>query len=196
MFDRKMLLIKERVGFLKFVDTFDIYDPATGAQVGIARERTAVWLKLLRLLINKRLLPTRVEVRERDDTPVLMTLRRGFATSFATASAPARAGMPTACCSCRAGSTPRSSPPASRATDAQLPASICGWRDAAATRRTMRAASRKGSAIRCGSRCRAWRMWICRGRWRRTCLIRPGMALSRRSRHAHAAVRMISARPR
>jgi len=79
MFDRKMLLIKERIGFLKFVDTFDIYDPATGAQVGIARERTAVWLKLLRLLINKRLLPTRVEVRERDDTPVLMMLRRGFA---------------------------------------------------------------------------------------------------------------------
>ncbi len=77
MLDRKMLLIKERVGFLKFVDTFDIFDPVTGAQIGIARERTGLALKLLRLLINKRLLPTRVEVRERDDTPVLMTLRRG-----------------------------------------------------------------------------------------------------------------------
>jgi hypothetical protein len=77
MLDRKMLLIKERVGFLKFVDTFDIFDPMTGAQIGIARERTGLALKLLRLLINKRLLPTRVEVRERDDTPVLMTLRRG-----------------------------------------------------------------------------------------------------------------------
>jgi uncharacterized protein YxjI len=78
MFDRKTLLIKERVGFLKLADTFDIYDPATGAQVGIAREKAGIWLKLLRLLINKRLLPTRVEVRERDDTPVLMTLRRGM----------------------------------------------------------------------------------------------------------------------
>jgi hypothetical protein len=77
MFDRKTLLVKERVGFLKFVDTFDIHDPVTGAQIGIAREKTSILLKLLRLLINKRLLPTRVEVRERDDTPVLMTLRRG-----------------------------------------------------------------------------------------------------------------------
>jgi hypothetical protein len=77
MFDRKTLLVKERVGFLRFVDTFDIHDPLTGAQIGIAREKTSIPLKLLRLLINKRLLPTRVEVRERDDTPVLMTLRRG-----------------------------------------------------------------------------------------------------------------------
>ena len=77
MFDRKTLLVKERVGFLRFVDTFDIHDPVTGAQIGIARENTSIVLKLLRLLINKRLLPTRVEVRERDDTPVLMTLRRG-----------------------------------------------------------------------------------------------------------------------
>jgi len=77
MFDSKTLLVKERVGFLRFVDTFDIHDPLTGAQIGIARENTSILLKLLRLLINKRLLPTRVEVRERDDTPVLMTLRRG-----------------------------------------------------------------------------------------------------------------------
>jgi uncharacterized protein YxjI len=76
MFDRKTLLVKERVGFLRFIDTFDIHDPLTGAQIGIARENTSIPLKLLRLLINKRLLPTRVEVRERDDTPVLMTLRR------------------------------------------------------------------------------------------------------------------------
>jgi len=77
MFDRKMLLIKERVGFLKFADTFDIYDPITGAQIGIAREKISFLMKVLRLLINKRLLPTSVEVRERDDAPVLITLRRG-----------------------------------------------------------------------------------------------------------------------
>ena len=83
MFERKTLLVKERVGFLRLVDTFDIYDPLTGAQIGIAREKTGILLKLLRLLINKRLLPTRVEVRERDDTPVLMTLRRGASVLFA-----------------------------------------------------------------------------------------------------------------
>jgi uncharacterized protein YxjI len=93
MFDRKTLLVKERVGFLRFVDTFDIYDPATGVQIGIARENTSIVLKLLRLLINKRLLPTRVEVREREDTPVLMTLRRG--ASILTARVSVRDAMDT-----------------------------------------------------------------------------------------------------
>ena len=60
MFKLKTFLVKERVGFLKLVDTFDIYDPATGAQVGIARENISIFVKLLRFLVNKRLLPTTV----------------------------------------------------------------------------------------------------------------------------------------
>jgi uncharacterized protein YxjI len=78
MFKLKTLLVKERVGFFKLVDTFDIYDPATGAQVGIARENIGVVVKVLRLLINKRLLPTTVEVREREDDRVLLTISRGM----------------------------------------------------------------------------------------------------------------------
>jgi len=77
MFKLKTFLVKERVGFLKLVDTFDIYDPATGAQVGIARENIGTIVKLLRFLINKRLLPTTVEVREREDGRVLLTISRG-----------------------------------------------------------------------------------------------------------------------
>jgi hypothetical protein len=69
MLDRKTFLIKERVGFLRLVDTFDIYDPATGAKVGIAREVIGPLLKVLRLLVNKRLLPTLVEVRQ-DERPI------------------------------------------------------------------------------------------------------------------------------
>jgi uncharacterized protein YxjI len=78
MFKLKTFLVKERVGFLKLVDTFDIYDPATGAQVGIARENIGTMVKLLRFLINKRLLPTTVEVREREDGHVLLTISRGL----------------------------------------------------------------------------------------------------------------------
>jgi uncharacterized protein YxjI len=78
MFKLTTFLVKERVGLLKLVDTFDIYDPATGAQVGIARENIGVFLKLLRLLINKRLLPTTVEVRDRDEGRVLLTISRGI----------------------------------------------------------------------------------------------------------------------
>src|SRR5262245_25321337 len=77
MFKLKTFLVKERVGFLKLVDTFDIYDPATGAQVGIARENISIFVKLLRFLVNKRLLPTTVEVREREDSRVLLTISRG-----------------------------------------------------------------------------------------------------------------------
>lgn len=79
MLDRKTFLVKERVGFLKFVDTYDIHDPATGAQIGIARESISPLLKVARLLVNKRLLPTLVEIRERDEGPVLFSIRKGAA---------------------------------------------------------------------------------------------------------------------
>lgn len=76
MFDRKAFLVKERVGFLKLSDTYDIFDPSTGAQIGIAREQIGPLLHVLRLLINKRLLPTVVEVRESEAGPVVLTIRR------------------------------------------------------------------------------------------------------------------------
>ena len=43
MFKLKTFLIKERVGFLKLVDTFDIYDPSTGAQVGSLARTSGSW---------------------------------------------------------------------------------------------------------------------------------------------------------
>jgi uncharacterized protein YxjI len=83
VFDRKAFLVKERVGFLKLSDTYDIFDPSTGAQIGIAREQIGPLLHVLRLLINKRLLPTVVEVRESETGPVVLTIRRS-ATSQVT----------------------------------------------------------------------------------------------------------------
>ena len=77
MFDRKNWLVKERVGFLKLVDTFDIYDPTSGAQLGVATEKVSILVHVLRFLINKRLLPTYVEVREREDGRVILGIRRG-----------------------------------------------------------------------------------------------------------------------
>jgi uncharacterized protein YxjI len=78
MFKLKTFLVKERVGVLKLVDAFDIYDPATGKQVGVAKENVGVLLHLLRLVINKRLLPTVVEVREHEGGRVVLAIRRGF----------------------------------------------------------------------------------------------------------------------
>jgi uncharacterized protein YxjI len=77
MFERKAWLVKERVGFLKLVDTYDIYDPATGAQIGVATEKVSILVHILRFLINKRMLPTSVEVREREDGRVILGMSRG-----------------------------------------------------------------------------------------------------------------------
>jgi uncharacterized protein YxjI len=77
MLDRRTFLIKERVGFLRLADTFDIYDPATGAKVGIASEAIGPLLKVLRFVVNKRLLPTLVEVRQDESGPALLSMHRG-----------------------------------------------------------------------------------------------------------------------
>jgi len=47
-------------------------------QVGVAKENVNVVLKLLRLVVNKRLLPTVVEVSEREGGRVVLAIRRGF----------------------------------------------------------------------------------------------------------------------
>lgn len=94
MFDRKTWLIKERVGFLKLVDTFDIYDPTTGAQIGIAKEQVSILVHILRFLVNKRLLPTYVEVREREDGRVILGIRRGVSLLHAHVTVTNDAGKP------------------------------------------------------------------------------------------------------
>ena len=78
MFDRKTFLVKERVAFFKLGDTFDIYDAAAGSRIGTAREVNSPFLKLLRLIVNKRLLPTTVEVHEDEHEVPLLSIRRGF----------------------------------------------------------------------------------------------------------------------
>jgi len=77
MFDRKAYFVKERVAVLKLTDTFDILDPETKQTIGMAQERISGGLKVLRLLINKRLLPTTVVISEREGGPALLTIKRG-----------------------------------------------------------------------------------------------------------------------
>lgn len=67
MFDLRTFLVKERVGLLKLTDTYDIFDPATNAQVAIAREEIPAFMKILRLLVNKQFLPTTVNIYEGTD---------------------------------------------------------------------------------------------------------------------------------
>ena len=79
MLDRKNFLIKERVGFLKLVGTYDILDPATGSALGTATENISGLLQALRLVISKRMLPTTIEICAGASTsPVLTIKRTGF----------------------------------------------------------------------------------------------------------------------
>lgn len=78
MLDRTTFLIKEQVALLKFVDRYDIYAPETGQPIGFAKEKVHWFTHLLRLLVNKQMLPTRVEVFEKEGCPALLAIRRGI----------------------------------------------------------------------------------------------------------------------
>src|SRR3712207_475275 len=77
MLDLKTYLIKEHVGMLKLVDTYDIFDPESGEQVGQAREEPTTFSKFMRLLISKRLLPTTINVYGAEGGAPFIRLYRG-----------------------------------------------------------------------------------------------------------------------
>ena len=82
MLTRKTYFIREHVGFMKLTDTYDILDPETQDHLGIAKEKAGGFMKLLRLLINKRILPTKVFIYEgsdpNDESKLLFSIQRGF----------------------------------------------------------------------------------------------------------------------
>jgi len=78
MLSRKTFFVKERVGFVKLTDTYDIFDPETQQQLGLAKEEPATWAKYLRLLVNKQLLPTTVNVYQNGDQTPLFSIHRPF----------------------------------------------------------------------------------------------------------------------
>jgi len=81
MLNRTTYFIREHVGMMKLSDTYDILDPETQEPLGIAKEKPGTLIHILRLVINKRLLPTAVYVYEgsdsQDDEKLLFSIRRG-----------------------------------------------------------------------------------------------------------------------
>lgn len=82
MLNRKTYFIREHVGFMKLSDTYDILDPETQAQLGIAKEKPGTLIHVLRFLVNKHFLPTKVFVYEgadhEDESRLLFSIQRGF----------------------------------------------------------------------------------------------------------------------
>ena len=79
LFDRKTYVVKERVGLMKLVSTYDLLDPHSGASIGVAVEEPPGFIKYIRLFMNNHWLPTEVKVYEREGFPPVLTIHRGVA---------------------------------------------------------------------------------------------------------------------
>ena len=79
LFDRKTYVVKERVGLMKLVSTYDLLDAQSGAPIGVAVEEPPGLVKYLRLFMNNHWLPTAVKVYEREGSPPVLTIHRGVA---------------------------------------------------------------------------------------------------------------------
>lgn len=83
MLDRQTYFIREHVGMFKLSDTYDILDPESQEQLGIAKEKPGTLMHVLRLIISKQMLPTAVFVYEgdnhEDESQLLFSIHRGAA---------------------------------------------------------------------------------------------------------------------
>lgn len=75
---RKTFVVKERVGMLKLTDAYDILDPATSQNIGLAKEEPPTWAKWLRLVVEKHRLPTAINIYEHEGQPPVLSIKRGF----------------------------------------------------------------------------------------------------------------------
>jgi uncharacterized protein YxjI len=66
------------VALLKLTDTYDIFDPVTQQQIGVAKEEPPAWAKWLRLVVDKHMLPTTVNIYETEGQPPVASIHRGF----------------------------------------------------------------------------------------------------------------------
>lgn len=78
MLTRNRFFVKEHVGIMKLTDTFDIIDPDTEQQIGIAREEPPGWVKAARLMVSKKFLPNQVNVYEDEQQPPIFSMLKSF----------------------------------------------------------------------------------------------------------------------
>jgi len=82
MLDRTQYFVREHVDFMKLSGKYDILDPRTKTKIGEAAEEIGALVKALRLLIDKKLMPTRFAVYETPDAHtrrLRFSIKRGVA---------------------------------------------------------------------------------------------------------------------
>jgi uncharacterized protein YxjI len=75
---RTTFFVKERISGLRLTDTYDILDPVSSENIGIAKEEPPVWAKWLRLVVKKHMMPTAINVYEAEGQPAALSVTRGF----------------------------------------------------------------------------------------------------------------------
>ncbi len=78
LLDRKTFLIKEQIQFMKLSGTYNIFDPESQQQIGVAKEEPSGFIKFLRLFISKLMLPTKVAVYDQGEPNPIFTMEKPF----------------------------------------------------------------------------------------------------------------------
>lgn len=78
LLDRKTFLIKEQIQFMKLSGTYNIFDPESQQQIGVAKEEPGGFIKFLRIFISKLMLPTKVVVYDREEPGPILTMEKPF----------------------------------------------------------------------------------------------------------------------
>lgn len=78
LLDGRTFFVKEQVDFLRLAGVYDIFDPNTNQQVGVAKEEPGGWIKFLRLLVNKTMLPNTINVYDSSNHSKVIVIRKPF----------------------------------------------------------------------------------------------------------------------
>ena len=76
MLERNTYFIREHVGFMKVLNTYDILDPETQEQIGIAKEEPPSIVSVLKIFMNDKLLPTTINVYEDENSPPVFSIEK------------------------------------------------------------------------------------------------------------------------
>ena len=78
LLEQKVFFVKEQVEFLKLSGTYDIFDPETNRQIAVAKEEPGGFIKFLRLLIHKTMLPNKIRVYDSENKEAVVSLQKPF----------------------------------------------------------------------------------------------------------------------
>jgi uncharacterized protein YxjI len=79
-FEANNYFIDEKVNFFKFENTYKVFDEK-GANIGSVKQKLTLGQKLLRLLVNKKMLPFKLEIKDINGV-LLASLSRGWTFFF------------------------------------------------------------------------------------------------------------------